>query len=70
MHIQNLFTLLYLLLVRHYNIMRAAQQHIIHVDELIAASVSVYMVRDAFEFRRGLLSGMSPFVDLYLYHPY
>lgn len=52
MHIQNLFTLLYLLLVRHYNVMRLCHEHILHYDELVDANMSVHMVRHVYRMRR------------------
>lgn len=62
---QNIFTLLYLLLVRHYNIMKMGQKCIIHPDELLDAESSIQMVKDVYELRRQSLSCKWPLVPQY-----
>ncbi|RDX49204.1 hypothetical protein OH76DRAFT_1351074 [Lentinus brumalis] len=59
---RNIFTLLYLLLVRHYNIMKMGQKCIIHPDKLLDAESSIQMVKDVYELRRQSLSCKWPLV--------
>ncbi|KAM5542913.1 hypothetical protein V8D89_003297, partial [Ganoderma adspersum] len=53
---RNVFPLLYLLLSRHYDIMRLGRVHILHVDELTDAQGSINVIQGAFELRRNELS--------------
>ncbi|TBU40766.1 hypothetical protein BD309DRAFT_992844 [Dichomitus squalens] len=55
---RNLFPLLYLLLSRHYDVMRLAQVHILHIDELTDAQESLHVVKDGFDLRRSELSAL------------
>ena len=52
-----MFPLLYLLLLHHYHVLMVAQTSILHPEELADASASVYLVKDAFDFRRRDLTG-------------
>ena len=56
--LQNIFPLLYLLLTRHYDIMKLGRVHILHGDELTDAQESINIIQGAFDLRRNELSGM------------
>ncbi|KAI0766998.1 hypothetical protein C8Q74DRAFT_1369868 [Fomes fomentarius] len=55
---RSLFPLIYLLLVHHCNIIRAAEKYILHPDEMSNAEASVGMLRDAFDLRHGTLTSL------------
>ncbi|OJT06672.1 hypothetical protein TRAPUB_2475 [Trametes pubescens] len=48
---RSLFVILYLLLRRHYDVMRLAQTIILHRDELSDAAATITLVQDAFNYR-------------------
>ncbi|KAL7277857.1 hypothetical protein ACG7TL_008803 [Trametes sanguinea] len=48
---RNVFIILYLLLRRHYDIMRVGQKVLLHPEELRDAAASVTVIADAFNFR-------------------
>lgn len=54
---QSLFVILYLLLRRHYDIMRLAQTVILHPDELSDAAATITLVQDAFNYRVQVVTG-------------
>ncbi|KAL1941413.1 hypothetical protein VTO73DRAFT_7230 [Trametes versicolor] len=55
---RSLFVILYLLLRRHYDIMRLAQTVILHPDELSDAAATVTLVQDAFNYRVQVITGL------------
>lgn len=54
---QSLFLIIYLLLRRHYDIMRLAQTVILHPDELSDAAATITLVQDAFNYRVQVVTG-------------
>ncbi|KAI0741196.1 hypothetical protein C8Q76DRAFT_710506 [Earliella scabrosa] len=55
---RNVFPLVYLLLLHHYEIMRIGQEYILHPDELSDAMASLETIRDAFDLRRDTLTAL------------
>ena len=58
-----MFVILCLLLNRHYDIMRVAQNALLHFEEVSDAASTMVVVRDAFNFRVDELVGMC-FVEI------
>ncbi|KAI0332934.1 hypothetical protein GY45DRAFT_365739 [Cubamyces sp. BRFM 1775] len=55
---RNVFVILYLLLSRHYDVMRLAQRVLLHFEEVSDAASMMAVVRDAFGFRVQELVGL------------